>query len=232
MKLVLYLLLFVSFGIQANPLYCTGDSQTQVRAPLVAAPDTYCALLATVRGSAFSNIAVPSAKTSDWLATQVPQLTSATPGCVTVMIGINDGWIDPATPQPWPNGPISSTQTKTNIEAGVQAILNAGHQVTIFTSYAMWWTVNLSTIPSYIRAQKSAAIAKGVPAIDAYAIAANCWLQVAGSAQYQTCVTRYTDDVLPPAEIGVWSHPAKAGHVAIADLCNLAQNANACACKP
>jgi lysophospholipase L1-like esterase len=223
------LLLAVAFpAFAAGPLYCTGDSQTAPRLPLVTADLTYCSLLAARKGVPAVNLAVPGATSADWLAGQVPQLWGRERGCVTVMVGINDGWIDPATPQPWPPAPIDAQQTILNLEAGIQQALNAGHDVTVLTNWAMWQTVNMAASPAYIRAEKAAATRWGLTALDAYAIAGQCWLNVPGTPEYQTCLAWFAGD---PRDVGRWSHPSPAGHQAIAALCDRPEYADSCACR-
>lgn len=231
------LLLSIVVGVwvisaQAAPLVATGDSQTAERLPLAPLASTYPALLASRRGSTFTTIAVPNATSATWLATQVPQVEAlASSACITVMIGINDGWIDPATPQPWPAVPIPAAQTQANIIAGVQRILNKGHSVTYFSSWSMWDTLLNSVEPNTIRAQKNAGLNFGFPILDAYAITANCWITVPGEPLRTTCIVDYGYDQ-PNVDPGKYGHPAAPGHLDIANLCNLPANANACACKP
>lgn len=217
--------------LNAASLLCFGDSQTQVRPPLVAS-ETYCYKMAQATGRTALNAGVGGNTSTMGLARLQTDVLATSAECVAVMFGANDAYIDYALPynyssywtEPKPSR-VPLTTFRDNLASMVTQIQAGGKQVTLITPWAFWSTESLQQFPFYVNAVKQVGKELGVPVLDAYAIQLNLW---------------WASQPWLPASSGApsfwaleqdYQHPSALGHTKIAELCTKPENAASCACS-
>jgi lysophospholipase L1-like esterase len=206
-RLLLFLLLAISCSSHGAPkLACFGDSVTSA-SDISPAPG-FCTIMGNAQN--FSNI-YNFGKSGDWSTnalTRVSSVLAVSPTCTTVNFGINDVAPGHATPPP---------KFKANITSIVQQLLKGGSEVTLMTPNLVRSTEYGLRFPPYLQAIRDVASEQNVPLLDLYSMFAEVYF----SSSDKLWNTWYFDAL----------HPSAQGHQAIAGMCALTQNKNACACK-
>lgn len=216
--------------LNAASLLCLGDSQTQVRPPLVAS-ETYCHKMAQATGRTAINAGVGGNTSTMGLARLQTDVLSTSAECVAVMFGANDAFIESAPTynyssywtEPKP-GRVSLATYRENITSMVTQIQAQGKAVTLITPWAFWSTEYLQQFPFYVNVVKQVGKEMGVPVLDAYAIQLNLWwasqpwlTPASGAPSFWALEQDY-------------QHPSALGHTKIAELCTKPENSASCAC--
>lgn len=216
--------------VHAGALIAIGDSQTAVRAPLVAS-DTYCHKMAAATGRTCTNKGVGGNTSADMLARFNADVVTQAGSCVVIMAGANDAFIDPGASYdystywtaPRPSA-VSLPAFKANLTSMVGQARAAGKEVTLITPWVFFSTPMLVQFTFYADAVKEVGGLLGVPVLDADAIQRDLWWAS------KPWLTQNAAPLLWDLEVD-YQHPSAAGHTRIADLCRKPQNATACACR-
>lgn len=218
--------------LNAASLLCFGDSQTQVRPPLVAS-ETYCYKMAQATGRTAINAGVASNTSTLGLARLQTDVLSTSAECVAIMFGANDAYIDETLPynyssywsEPKP-GRVSVPVFRQNLESMVTQIRAAGKDVTLMTPWAFWSTPHLLQFPFYVEAIKQVGAEMGVPVLDAYSIQLRLWW----NSSPWLVASHNAPSFYALLQPNDFQHPSALGHTKIAELCTKPENAASCAC--
>lgn len=214
----------------SETIIALGDSQTAVRAPLIAT-ETYCHKMAERTGRACLNKGVGGNTSTDMLARFNADVIAQAGSCVVIMAGANDAFINPGVnydystywTEPRPSA-VSVPIFKSNLTEMVKQARSAGKDVTLITPWTFFSTPLLIQFTFYADTVKEVGGLLGVPVLDADAIQRDLWWAS------KPWLTQNAAPLLWDLEVD-YQHPSAAGHTRIADLCRKPQNATACACR-
>lgn len=194
-------------------LLILGDSQSAVRAPVTDA-QTWGALVAERNGWTHTNRAVGGRTSSDVLANISADLAASTGSKCLLMIGANDAfipattivnnaveWTAPVTP-PSPGNNLATYDA--NLCAIIDAVRQAGKDISMVTPWAFFGTPFLVQFPFYVRKMQDVGARKGVVVLDAYRIQTDLWWNLNSNLW-----SMYEQD---------YQHENASGHVKIAEL--------------